>query len=941
MFDSYGLYNYFYQNKNSIINLKLANDNNPPQLEDLLIEEDIINELQNKNGKLIKYLNKEKVKQMLDYIIKEPKDEDHNKAYKFPFVVSKLFNVEEINIMKFFFKTNKELIGEKEENDKKFEENKNQINDIYFDLYQNEENKDDIKDKEINIDDINIINKGVEENNEDNCNYNYDEIKKENNENNDNDEVNLTNNNDIKNIIDNDKPDIEEESQKKNKEIEEEENKLNIEDDKKNEGKEEEKNNICLFKSSDMNTGNNISCNQRYESGIKKKKNEKSMKKVESEDKYPEGKIEILDYFLSFLMDESELNYVLCGYFSSLMTNLLDIDCITIIKYLFLERKDILKRLVYHSYRKSIAEALCKIIKYEDKFNKQNTEIKGEYDEKEFSLIRLDVIKDIFNQIDINMDSEKLYSISLIINDLSENKNILETILNDKNIIQHLINKQLKNLNLNSKENEKNLLYSKKNNLIIIIDIIINWLNNINNNDMQIPMIFYEVEDELDEKGDLVKQTENNDTSEVHHTILSQELFQILPNLIINNFSQNKNDVNTNNDRLIIQSLNDSKLNPLGLYRIKIVEILTCLISYCKNIPNEYDNLLINTYFLETSINYIFEYEWNNFYQEAIFQFFKKLLIYKNDYPYHEISLSHLFTKINILKEIMIHLDDIKNRSNNRGNTGRGYTALLISLSYKINAIIGGNYVDLNKSYTKEGSITFMDKGTNINDKLMNMANMRNLNFITNVEKNEKDNNEDIKPVECMKKYCNEEWNNFFKDNISNLIKMYEEKLYDNKNTNLSLNNSKDNLFQNNNESDKNNNDNNEEEDLLSGYKSRDEDLFEDNTNYKEHDNDNDEDLVNNDYDINKENKKDIDMAKFKDMEINLNDFNFNDDNINKKDIDIISNNYKYNINKESEDNNIINNNYNSVNYWKSSLEKQNNSYLNNIGEEAMNDLLE
>ena len=131
------------------------------------------------------------------------------------------------------------------------------------------------------------------------------------------------------------------------------------------------------------------------------------------------------------------------------MTNLLNIDCIKIIKYLFLERKDILKRLVYHSYRKSIAETLCKVIKYEEKFNQQNTEQKEEYDEKEFSLIRLDIIKDIFKKIDINMDSEKLYSISYIINDLSENKKILEEIVNDKNIIQHLINKQLNNLNLN------------------------------------------------------------------------------------------------------------------------------------------------------------------------------------------------------------------------------------------------------------------------------------------------------------------------------------------------------------------------------------------------------------------------------------------------------------------------------------------------------------
>ena len=955
MFDSYGLYNYFYQNKNSKITQKLTNNNNPPQLEDLLIEEDIVDELQNKNEKLINYLNKEKIKQMLDYIIKEQNDEDHNKAYKFPFVVSKLFNVEDTNIMKYFFKTDKEIINEKLENDKKFEDNKNEINNTYFDLYKNEENKENIKDKEINIDDINVISNEDEDNNEDNCNYNYDEIKKENNDN--DDEVNIKESNDSNKNIDDDivNQDNEEENKKENKEKEEEKsNNLNEEDVKKaeqnqeinkNEKEEEENNNICIFKSSHISTNNNISKNQRYEHEIKENKNEINHKKIEKDNNYPEDKIEILDYFLSFLMDDSELNYVLCGYFSSLMTNLLNIDCIKIIKYLFLERKDILKRLVYHSYRKSIAETLCKIIKYEDKFNQQSTEQKEEYDEKEYSLIRLDIIKDIFKKIDINMYSENLYSISYIINDLSENKKILEEIVNDKNIIQHLINKQLNNLNLNSNENTQNLLYNKKNNLIIIIDIIINWLNSIKKNDIQIPMVFYEVEEELDREGDLVQQTENNDTPEIHHTILSQALFDVLPDLIKNNYNQNKNNEDIDNNCFIIQSFNDSRIKPFGLHKIKIVEIITCLIPYCKNIPNEYDNLLINSCFFENSINYIFEYEWNNFYQEAIFQFLKKLLIYEKDYPYHEISLNHLFTNINILKEIMTHLTNIKNRANNEGNTGNGSTSLLISLSYLINTIIGGISVDLNKSYTKEGSITFMDRGNNINNKIMEMVyNMDNKNTIKNEDKNE-----DIKPMECMKKYCNEEWNTFFKDYISNIIKVYEEKLYDNKNTNISFSDSKDDLFAHNNENDKNDN-NNEEEDLLSGYKSRDEELFEDHTNYKEIDKDNEDDFVNNDYDIKKENKKDIDMAKFKDMEININDFNFVDDNEYKKDIDINDNN-KDDINKvnnqniesskENEEKSEIHDSYNSVNYWKSSLEKENNSYLNNIGEEAMNDLLD
>lgn len=213
------------------------------------------------------------------------------------------------------------------------------------------------------------------------------------------------------------------------------------------------------------------------------------------------------------------------------MTTLLNINSIKIIRYLFLERKDILIKMAYHSYRKSIAEILCKIIKYENKLRDDNET----YDEKQFSLIRLEIIKEIFDKIDINMDSEKLFSISFIINDLSEDKKILESIINNKNIINSFIIKQLKELDIIS-ENDEVKLDNMKNNFIIISDIIINWLNNIKNNDIQIPMLLYEVNDFDDEDGnqneDIVQQKKWTTPPEVHHTILSQALFDVLPNLI-------------------------------------------------------------------------------------------------------------------------------------------------------------------------------------------------------------------------------------------------------------------------------------------------------------------------------------------------------------------------------------------------------------------------
>ena len=942
MFNNYDIFNFTDINKNSEIDQKLSDNNNQPILEDLLIEEGIIEELQNKNEKLIKYLNKDKIKQMLDYIIKEPKEEDQNKGYKFPFVVSKLFNVEDTNIMKYFFKTNKELIDEKKEKDENME--KKEKTDLYFDLYQDEDKIDDknienINDKIIDIDEINInINN---EDNEDNCNY---------------EDFNLENNNEKINNNEKLKNDEVNISESNNNKIED--NNINEVNTNNNKDKKEDLNekikNINLFNSPNSHI-DNLSKNERYTSQTKKesekeKQNEENNNKKsnieEKKDNYPEDKIEILDYFFSFLIDDSELNYVLCGYFSSLMMNLLNMNSIIIIKYIFLKRKDILKRLVYHSYRKSIAETLCRIIKYEDKFSHINNENKDDYDEYEFSLIRLEIIKNIFEKIDINMDSEKLYSISFIVNDLTQNKKVFESILNNKIIIQWFINKQLDNLNFNlinnSNEIDKRIIYNQKNNFSVIIDIIINWLTYIKVFDMQTPMLLYEVDDELEEEDFVQQKEKDNVVPEVHHTLLSQALFDVLPNLIKNNFNKLENEKNNNDNDYIFQSFNDYKLKPLGLYKIKIVEILTSLISYSKNIPNEYDNLLINSKFFENSINYIFEYEWNNLYQEAIFQFLKQLLSYEKGYQYHELSADYLFSKINILNKIITNLSNIKNNSND-GNTGNGYTAFLISLSYKINTIIGGNYLDLNKSYTREGSITFMNREENHKNEIMNMIPM-------NKAENEKDKKEELKVVNCMKKFCNEEWNNFFKDNISEKIKLYEEKLCNRKNSNYSFGDSKDDLFVNGYNNDDNNN-NNETENLLGRYKGKDQELFENFNRFDEN-----EDIVNNgidnDYEIK---KKDRDMAKFKDMEINLNDFNFSDynddekkndnnENINntKKDGNNINNeNILDNKEKENEDKNEVNFEYNSVNYWKNSLEKENNSYLNNLGEDALKDLIE
>ena len=96
--------------------------------------------------------------------------------------------------------------------------------------------------------------------------------------------------------------------------------------------------------------------------------------------------------------------------------------------------------------------------------------------------------------------------------------------------------------------------------------------------------------------------------------------------------------------------------------------------------------------------------------------------------------------------------------------------------------------------------MTFKHKGETGKNNAMDL--FYHFDFNNKFEKNDKDK-EEIKPVNYIQKYCNEEWNNFFKDNTVNKIKIYEEKLcqINNKNdADLFMNSFGDDIGNNNNE---------------------------------------------------------------------------------------------------------------------------------------------
>ena len=586
------------------INKKINENPNLP-IEDILSDETLLDEIESKNELLYNYLNKERIKQMVNYIIKEPpSDSSYDKGHKFPWICSQIFNIEDRNILKYFYQTNNEL-----------------------------------------------------------------EIKTEENEN---------NNRDIKNS-----------------------------------------------------------------------KN-----------------IEMLDYLLSFLNTDSELNYVLCGYFSSLIKNLLNLEYNIIIQYLYLEKKESIQKMIYHSYRCCISEILEKILQYN----------KDEINENELiPKIRMELLEELFEKIDIDMDTEKLFSLSTFITNLSKDEELFGEILKNKKIIKSLVYNPLNHINLlMDDKNKEDIILNRRTNFITLTDTIMSWVYSIIHDDMIMPTLSTEC-------------FKNKRIIKVIHTLLSYELFNVLVNLIKNNFNRT---IENSGEKKILQSFDEKMLSPLGLYRIKIVELLGNLFLYFKNISTLYDKLLIECEFFENAFIYLFDYEFNNLYQDALLSLLKTFLNYSDD---HDILADHLFNQMKLTYIIIYYLNDEEMKDEDKitdknkfkyksGNTAnRGYIPFLLSLSYKLNTIVGGEPLKINNTLSREGSMTFVTRATPFvgKEEIDSFYGMDSNDLYEEVDEEiEKKEPKFNTPVESMEKYLDDKWKEFFKDKIADKIKLYEAKLY-------------------------------------------------------------------------------------------------------------------------------------------------------------------
>ena len=209
--------------------------------------------------------------------------------------------------------------------------------------------------------------------------------------------------------------------------------------------------------------------------------------------------------------------------------------------------------------------------------------------------------------------------------------------------------------------------------------------------------------------------------------------------------------------------------------------MFACCFGYFKNISYKYDEILISNNFFPIAFDYLFKYEWNNFYQLALLRLFKNYLKESN---YHIILSIYLFEKFNIIgliKEHIIPKEDLPNKfifSSKKNYCNHGYISFLISLCYKINAAIEGF------------PLKFSSEDINIS---LNKSNGKNSDRYNSYDSNLAESNE-IKFFgknnisESLFKYNSDNWKEFFKTYIKDTIKLYESKLLFKSNNNEDIN---------------------------------------------------------------------------------------------------------------------------------------------------------
>ena len=400
---------------------------------------------------------------------------------------------------------------------------------------------------------------------------------------------------------------------------------------------------------------------------------------------------EYLDLLLNFVMnDKAELNYVLSGYFANVMITLLDNYTFQMLKYLYTERKDAIKKIVFHSNQKAFAMLSTKILNIEtySPSHKQvdydivelinnNIGFRDELVGELIKSIRLEGFCDEKGEMKKGVDVEGRFA--FIIDIINENQNITKYILYNSDVYSHIFTILDTNLfdNDNNNDNNDPDFQQKYTTYGLFINLIIKLIKNpVSKENIEYPFSFNSI------------GKDKKDITFYENVIIS------FGKILSNNFMPKKHG-------LIFEKNNSIEYPGLGILNLKILELVKEMFSFMAEDPKQLDKILIQTGFCQKSINFFFEYQWNNIYH---IQYVDYLNLYLTQEGKHEELTNYYFNYLK-LHELLV---DYLNQDNEKGkeeekrikqkikiNLKSGKTIMsgvyphVVDLIYKIQAISG------------------------------------------------------------------------------------------------------------------------------------------------------------------------------------------------------------------------------------------------------------
>lgn len=403
------------------------------EVSDILDSEELITDIKSSMSQLGQFFNEgHNIKSLIDYIIREPREDEHKKGHKFPFNACEVLCSDNPAIVSKMFDEHKVEDDDYDYDDKKPTQKQEDENfEIDIDIRPNDEIQSESK--EIEITDNHYVVENIIDVNFKNADEAQNVVKEE---------------EDIVNISE--KIEIEAQNEQEispfeKKTIDAEVNQLaqeindNLEITQKEEPKvEKEEVEIETINQSpeDEDIPELIVAedNKAEETKPEQKEDKKNSLNITYEAKLD---TELLDYFFAFLDSADCENYVLSGYFAKVFGHFLNLRQSTLMRYLLVQKPQFLKSFTKHINKKSIMECAYKIlISYaEDIPNSLN--------------IKIDFLRALLDAFDYN-DIDSTCNISDLLIELFSVRKMYFIFISNQEVFQMIHNFVVSNINNSS-----------------------------------------------------------------------------------------------------------------------------------------------------------------------------------------------------------------------------------------------------------------------------------------------------------------------------------------------------------------------------------------------------------------------------------------------------------------------------------------------------------